>query len=273
MAKSTSKPPSAPASSEIDRQIAELGDWRGERLAQVRRLIRQAVPDVKEAVKWRGVPVWEHGGILCTGEVYANKVKLTFARGAVLPDPAGLFNASLDGKARRAIDLGEGDELNRDAFLALIQAAAAENRAPQALRPGPDGVVRLSGGNPQIPKGDGDAPVQAYIAAMPGWQREVGERLDSLIEREVPGVQKCVRWNSPFYGVEGRGWFLSVHVLTKCVKATFFNGVELEPPPPGFTAKSGDARWIDVREGEFDEAEMGHWVRQAAALPGWEFGS
>ena len=129
--------------------------------------------------------------------------------------------------------------------------------------------VLLSGGNPQIPKADGDAPVQAYIAAMPGWKSDVGRRLDALIVRTVPDVRKCVRWNSPFYGVEGRGWFLSVHVFTRYVKVTFFRGASLRPVPPG-SGKDRDARWVDVHEGGLDEAQMAAWVRQAAALPGWD---
>ena len=130
--------------------------------------------------------------------------------------------------------------------------------------------VLLSGGNPQIAKGDGNAPVQAYIAAMPGWKRGLGERLDALIERNVPDVCKAVRWNSPFYGIEGQGWFVTFHVFAHYVKVTFFSGMSLRPIPPGGTVKSKDARWIDIREsGEFDEAQMAVWVKQAAALPGW----
>ena len=131
-------------------------------------------------------------------------------------------------------------------------------------------VVLLSGGNPQIPKGDGDTPVQAYIAAMPGWKHDTGRRLDALISRAVPGVQKAVRWNSPFYGVPGQGWFLGVHCLTKYVKVTFFHGLSLQPIPPGGTEKSKEARWIDLYEGQFDEAQLELWVKQAAALPGWK---
>ena len=128
--------------------------------------------------------------------------------------------------------------------------------------------VLLAGGNPQIPKGDGDAPVQAYIAAMPGWKREVGRRLDELVVRNVPDVRKAVRWNSPFYGVEGEGWFLSSHVLTRCVRVTFMNGASLRPVPPG-SGKDRDARWLDVHEGEFDEERLAVWIRQSAAIPGW----
>ncbi len=130
-------------------------------------------------------------------------------------------------------------------------------------------TVLLSGGNPQIAKADGDAPVQAYIAAMPGWKSDLGRRLDAVIVREVPNVRKAVRWNSPFYGIEGQGWFVSYHVFVQYVKVTFFRGASLRPVPPG-SGKDKDARWIDIHEGEFDEAQMAEWVRQAAALPGWD---
>lgn len=132
-----------------------------------------------------------------------------------------------------------------------------------------DKPVLLAGGNPQIAKADGDAPVQAYIAAMPGWKSEVGRHLDDLIERTVPDVRKAVRWNSPFYGIEGQGWFASTHVFTRYVKVTFFNGASLEPVPPG-SGKDPDGRWIDLHEGEFDAAQMETWIRQSAALPGWQ---
>jgi hypothetical protein len=125
----------------------------------------------------------------------------------------------------------------------------------------------LAGGNPQIAKADGDAPVQAYIAAMPGWKSDVGRRLDTLIVRTVPGVRKAVRWNSPFYGIGGRGWFVSFHTFTNYVKVTFFQGTSLRPVPTGGTAK--DARWVNIRENDLDEAQMARWIRQAAALPGW----
>lgn len=131
-------------------------------------------------------------------------------------------------------------------------------------------TVLLSGGNPQIAKGDGDAPVQAYIAAMPGWKSDLGKRLDALIVRTTPDLKKAVRWNSPFYAVEGKGWFLSFHVFTRYVKVTFLQGSSLDPLPPGGTARSGEARWIDIHENDvLDEEQMGAWIRQAAALPGW----
>ena len=130
-------------------------------------------------------------------------------------------------------------------------------------------VRLLSGGNPQIPKGDGDGPVQAYISAMPEWKQDVGRRLDDLIVREVPDVKKAVRWNSPWYGVEGLGWFASFHVFTRYVKVTFLNGASLDPVPPG-GGKDLDARWVDIYEGELDEEQMAEWVRQSAAIPGWD---
>jgi hypothetical protein len=129
-------------------------------------------------------------------------------------------------------------------------------------------VVLLSGGNPQIPKGEGDEPVRAYIAAMPGWKHDVGKRLDALIGRTVPEVRKAVKWNSPFYGLEGKGWFLSFHVFTRYVKVTFFRGTSLRPVPPG-ASKHKDVRYVDIHEGELDQARMASWVKQAAALPGW----
>ena len=127
----------------------------------------------------------------------------------------------------------------------------------------------LAGGNPQIAKGDGDAPVQAYIAAMPGWKRDVGRRLDALIVRTVPAVRKAVKWNSPFYGVEDQGWFLNFHCFTKYVKVAFFRGTSLDPVPPG-QSKHKEVRYLDIRENDsLDEAQMATWIRQAAALPGW----
>jgi hypothetical protein len=127
--------------------------------------------------------------------------------------------------------------------------------------------VLLSGGNPQIPKGYGEAPVQAYIAAMPGWKQAVGRRLDELIVQSVPGVQKAVKWNSPFYGLEGQGWFLSFHCFTKYIKVTFFRGADLTPPPPG-PSKHKDVRYLDIYEGALDEAQFVAWVKQASELPG-----
>ena len=141
---------------------------------------------------------------------------------------------------------------------------------PSKARKGEKATVLLSGGNPRIAKADGDAPVQAYIAAMPDSKRDLGKRLDALIVRNVPNARKAVKWNSPFYGIEGQGWFLSFHVFTRYVKVTFFRGASLRPVPPG-AGKDKNARWIDIHEDdELDEARLASWVKQAAALPGWD---
>ncbi|WP_286936788.1 DUF1801 domain-containing protein [Achromobacter sp. UBA4530] len=140
----------------------------------------------------------------------------------------------------------------------------ARNPATQAA---PGEVVLLSGGNPQIPKGDGDEPVQAYIAAMPGWKSPIGKRIDALVEAAVPGVAKAVKWNSPFYGRPGEGWFLSLHCFSKYIKVTFFQGAALRPIPAG-KSKYPQVRYLDIHEGAFDEAQFSDWVRQASNLPG-----
>jgi hypothetical protein len=137
-------------------------------------------------------------------------------------------------------------------------------KSPPGKKVGP---VLLSGGNPQIAKGDGDAPVQAYIAAMPGWKQDIGRRLDTLIARAVPGVHKTVKWNSPFYGVEKGSWFLSFHCFTKYVKVTFFRGTSLSPMPAG-SSKHPEVRYLDIYEDQLDEAQFAVWVKQASKLPG-----
>ena len=146
-------------------------------------------------------------------------------------------------------------------------AAKRPSRAKSKVRSAAATPALLAGGNPQIAKAEGDAPVQAYIAAMPGWKRDVGRRLDALVVRNVPNVRKAVKWNSPFYGIEGQGWFLGFHVFTRYVKVTFFRGTSLRPVPPGGADK--DARWIDIHEDDLDDAQMATWIRQAAAIPGW----
>jgi hypothetical protein len=147
------------------------------------------------------------------------------------------------------------------------RARPASAKPKPAQGRGSKKVVLLAGGNPQIAMADGDAPVQIYIAAIPGWKRDVGKRLDALITRNVPVVRKAVKWNSPFYGIEDRGWFLSFHVFTRAIKVTFFKGISLRPVPPGGATK--EARWIDVHEDDLDEGQLAAWVKQAAALPGW----
>ena len=164
----------------------------------------------------------------------------------------------------------------------VAKKAAARRVAAKAAKPrktAPKSQSRkvakpalLAGGNPQIAKADGDAPVQAYIAAMPGWKRDVGRRLDALIVRTVPGVRKAVKWNSPLYGVEGpgeeNGWFLGFHCFTNYVKVAFFRGTSLRPVPPG-ESKSKDTRYLDIHEDDpLDEAQLAAWVKQASLLPG-----
>jgi hypothetical protein len=151
---------------------------------------------------------------------------------------------------------------------AAEKAAAKKSTKASKTSAGPK---LLSGGNPQIAKADGNAPVQAYIDAMPGWKRDVGRRIDALVTRNVADVQKAVKWNSPFYGVDDNGWFLSFHTFSQYVKVTFFAGTSLKPVPAGGTAK--DARWIDIHEGDLDEAQLTKWIKQAAKLPGWSGGA
>ena len=146
-------------------------------------------------------------------------------------------------------------------------AKTSEKAAKPAPKAGAGKVVLLSGGNPQIAKGYGDAPVQAYIAAMPGWKSAVGRRLDAIIENAVPGVSKAVKWNSPFYGVERDSWFLSLHCFTAYIKVTFFRGTSLDPVPAG-KSKHPEVRYLDIREGELDESQFTDWVKQASKLPG-----
>jgi hypothetical protein len=273
------------ASRLIDERIRDLTGWRGDTLARMRALIRDAVPAAVEEWKWSN-PVWSHAGILCTGEAYKSVVKLTFPRGAHVPDPSRLFNSSLEGNTRRAIDIREGEQVNARAFKALLKAAAKLNagsaKQPRASTTSDKPRTReakpaagkvkpvklLSGGNPQIAKADGDAPVQAYIAALSGWQRESAQRLDALVVRTVPEVQKAVKWNSPFYGKAGDGWFLVLHTYTKFLQLTFFRGTSLRPMPAQ-ASKVAEVRYHRIVEGGFDETQLRRWIKQAAALPGW----
>jgi hypothetical protein len=153
-------------------------------------------------------------------------------------------------------------------------AKAAKKSAPRTITAKTasrqsDTPKLLSGGNPQIAKAEGDAPVQAYIAAMPGWKSALGRRLDAIITRAVPHVRKAVKWNSPFYGIEGQGWFVGIHCLTTYIKVAFFRGNALRPVPPG-ESKSDDTRYLNIHEDDsFDEAQFADWVRQASRLPGW----
>jgi hypothetical protein len=283
--KSPAKPDAASgsASQHIDQRIRELGDWRGETLARMRKLILEVDPDITEEWKWSN-PAWSRAGIICTGESYKKIVKLTFAKGAALEDPKGLFNSSLGGNTRRAIDIKEGETVDATAFKALVRSAiavsggvpptkktpAAKTTKSGTLKKGENGVVLLAGGNPQIAKGDGDTPVQAYIAAIPDdWKRDITKRFDALVEKSVPNVKKAVKWNSPFYGVEGMGWIVNVHCFTKYVKITFFSGGQLKPLPPE-SFKDPKARCINIKENDtLDEKQMADWLKQAASIPGW----
>jgi len=138
------------------------------------------------------------------------------------------------------------------------------------LKPGPDGIVRLAGGNPQIPKGEGDEIVQRFIKAMPGWQSDVGRQMDTIITKRVPDVFKSVKWNTPFYGTDPKHWFVSFHCMTKYVKVAFPDGTRLDPMPSG-TSKQANVRYYNVREGEFDADQFADWVEQASKLPGEGF--
>ena len=168
-------------------------------------------------------------------------------------------------------EVGEGRKEDRRQRVTAKPAQVREKPRGTAPKPQSGKAAKpalLSGGNPQIAKGYGDAPVQAYIAAMPGWKRDVGRRLDALIVRTVPGVRKAVKWNSPFYGIEDGVWFLSFHVFTKYVKVAFFRGASLRPVPPG-ESKQKDVRYLDIHEDDpFDEAQLAAWVKQASQLPG-----
>jgi hypothetical protein len=172
--------------------------------------------------------------------------------------------------ARKAAQVNRSRAGAKNAKKRAAPAAQRSRPAPRGARQrGAAKPALLAGGNPQIAKAEGDAPVQAYIAAMPGWKSGIGRRLDALIVRTVPGVRKAVKWNSPFYGVEGQGWFLNFHTFTKYVKVAFFRGTSLQPIPPGASSHD-EVRYLDIRENDrLDEPQLASWIRQAAALPGW----
>ena len=269
------------ASELISRRIAELADWRGETLARMRRLIKDAAPDVVEEWKWRGTPVWSYDGIICTGETYKKVVKLTFARGASLDDPAGLFNSSLEGNVRRAIDIHEGEEVDEADFKALVGKAVALNssrksRPSRAAKPGAaagDGKrptagrngtsvtagPNLAGGNPQIAKADGDAPVQAYIAAMPGWKRETGSRLRRAHRAHRPRGAQSSEVEFALLRRRGPGLVPELPLLHP-VRQRVFRGGSLQPLPPG-ESKDKDVRYLDIHEGDqLDEDLVASWI-------------
>ena len=251
-------------------KIASLDGWRGKMLTEIRDLVWEADPEVVEEWKPMGYPAWSHTGIYAVATVRDDLVTVSFAHGSKLADPNRLFNNAPNHDTWWSIELHEHDAIDDIGFKGLVEQAVAYNikNKPSYIKD-VAGPIYLSGGNPQIPKGDGDAPVQAYIALMPGWKRKLGTELDQLIEHLVPDVQKAMRWNSPFYGVEGQGWFLSYHVFDKYLKITFLNGTTLNPIPSG-GGKDPDSRWINIFENAFDADQMSDWIRQSAAVPGWD---
>jgi hypothetical protein len=161
-----------------------------------------------------------------------------------------------------------GKTSKKSAKAAKKPAAKRIDAKPTKLRKAPAKPTLLAGGNPQIAKADGDVPVQAYIAAMPGWKSDVGRRLDALIVRTVPGVRKAVKWNSPFYGIDDQGWFVTFHCFTKYIKVAFFRGASLRPVPP-IESKHKEVRYLHIHEDDpLDEAQFADWVKQASRLPG-----
>ncbi len=209
-----------------------------------------------------------------TSEVHPARPAVPAAKAPKSTKPSAKKPAAAKAKSSTSLSAGKGlprkakPKAAKRPARGVNQNPAASKRKGAAAKP-----VLLAGGNPQIAKADGDAPVQAYIAAMPGWKSEVGRRLDALIVRTAPGVRKAVRWNSPFYGVEGQGWFLDFHCFTRYVKVAFFRGASLRPVPPG-ESKQEEVRYLDIHEDDqLDEEQMASWIRQAASIPGWDGGS
>jgi len=232
-------------------------------------LAARTLPGLQRSIKW-GMSYYGvgDGWCFCCGG-FDGHVKLMFMNGAAL-DPMPPVTPVAMGKSTRGVEprrLRDLDESQIAAWMiqvAALPGAGAKKRKSSTRTAKPR---LLAGGNPQGAKADGDTPVQAYIAAIPGWKRDVARRLDGIIPEVAPGVRKAVRWNSAMYGMAGRGWFASVHVFTHYVKLTFFAGTSLAPPPAGGSAK--EARWIDIGEQGMDEAQIRRWLRQAAKLPGW----
>lgn len=193
------------------------------------------------------------------------------AKSKAKPKKTSTAKAKAPAKAKSKKTVAKASKPSAKASKSTTKVKAKSGTKAKAGKTAKGGKVRLlTGGNPQIAKGDGNAPVQAYLKALPGWKRAVGARIDELITKAVPGVKKAVRWNSPFYGTEERGWFLGLHAMTNYLKLAFFRGAKLKPLPPG-TSKDKNTRYLDVREGELDEKQLTKWVKQAAALPGWSF--
>lgn len=265
------KSPSPAASEAVAAYIDAAAEPARTRIRTLRSLIRKEAPDAVERIAY-GLPTWHRGENLLHLGAFARHI-------GVYPGPAAIEAFADELKSfstsRGAIQLPHDRDLPVDLVRRIVRWRLEQ--VTDKRKPGPKAKPRasgakpvrlLSGGNPQIAKAEGDAPVQAYIAAMPGWKRDIGKRLDALIVRNVPNVRKAVKWNSPFYGIDGQGWFLSFHAFTRYVKVTFFRGTSLRPVPPG-ASKHRDVRYVDLHEDDLDEAQMAKWVRQAAALPGW----
>jgi len=240
-------------------------------------LAARTLPGLQRCIKW-GMSYYGvgDGWCFCCGG-FAGHVKLMFVNGATL-SPIPPVTPVAMGKSTRGVELRSLDDLDESQLAAwMIQVAALpgvggkkREYAEMPTRKSPPRARKprlLAGGNPQVAKADGDAPVQAYVAAIPGWKRDVARRLDQLISSLAPGARKAVRWNSAMYGMPGKGWFVSFHVFTHYVKLTFFAGTSLVPPPSGGSAK--EARWINIGEQDMNEAQLRRWLKQAAALPGW----
>jgi hypothetical protein len=269
MARKKSPPPSAPeAVADYINAASEPAKTRLRRLCAV---VRKAAPQAILRMAY-GLPTWHQGENLIHLGAFVRHL-------GVYPGPAAIRTFAKEltpyHTSKGAIQLPHDLDLPLDLVRRMVrwrleQVAAGAKAKPKVkpTRKAAKPVKLLSGGNPQIAKGEGDGPVQSYIAAMPGWKQAVGKRLDALIVRRVPQVRKAVKWNSPFYGIDGQGWFLSFHVFTRYVKVTFFKGSSLRPLPPG-AGKHKEVRYVDIHEDDFPEAQMATWVQKAARIPGW----
>jgi hypothetical protein len=260
----------------IDARIEALGDWRGKTLSRARALIKQADPEVVEEWKW-GVPVWSHDGLICTGETYKSAVKLTFAKGASLKDPSGLFNSSLGGNTRRAIDLHEGDKIDAGAFRTLIRAAVILNWSgvKATSKPRKPGTANKAAA-------DGHAAIEDWIKRWTSKKgsaggadeemRRIVQRVDDLVRRTIPGLHYAIKWRNPFYGLPEQGWIIAVAPYTSHVTVTFFGGADFDPPPPHDPGTPTVERARYVRLKTLAEAQgpmMRKWIERAGRVPGW----
>lgn len=249
------------------KDYASFAEWKRDqspenlrRINAIVRLVKQVAPEFTQTVKW-GQGCFTHGDAhKAFIHAAADHVQFGFYVGSALHDPQRVLVGN--GKHVRHVKVYATKDIPREALAALLQQVREPKKAPKT-----SSVVLLSGGNPQIAKGEGDAVVQAYLAAMPGWKADIGRRLDAIITKTVRGVHKAVKWNSPFYGIKGEGWFVSFHCFNKYVKVTFFQGASLRPAPVG-KSKYESVRYHDIYEGQLDDAQFAKWVKQASRLPG-----